>query len=106
MTIMKLIYIGVCKENLEKYYPSYIKGEFLKDTYTEDELLDVVIRKDINVLMVDVFSTTFTASLLRQLKGRIKLINCLYQSIDSLIDIKEAASCGIEVRKLPVGFLR
>ncbi len=65
-----------------------------------------MIRKDINMLMVDVFSTTFTASLLRQLKGRIKLINCLYQSIDSLIDIKEAASCGIEVRKLPVGSLR
>lgn len=52
MTIMKLLYIGVCKENLEKYYPSYIKGEFLKDTYTEDELLDVVIHKDINVLML------------------------------------------------------
>ena len=30
MTIMKLLYIGVCKENLEKYYPSYIKGEFFK----------------------------------------------------------------------------
>ena len=101
MAIMKLLYVGVCKENLEKYYPSYIKGEFLKDTYTEDELVDVVIRKNINVLMVDVFSTTFTASLLQKLKGRIKLINCLYQSIDSLIDLKEAESCGIEVRKLP-----
>jgi lactate dehydrogenase-like 2-hydroxyacid dehydrogenase len=101
MAIMKLLYVGVCKENLEKYYPSYIKGEFLKDTYTEDELVDVVIRKNINVLMVDVFSTTFTASLLQKLKGRIKLINCLYQSIDSLIDLKEAGSCGIEVRKLP-----
>ena len=101
MAIMKLLYIGVCKENLEKYYPSYIKGEFLKDTYTEDELVDVVICKNINVLMVDVFSTTFTASLLQQLKGRIKLINFSYQSIDSLIDLKEAESCGIEVRKLP-----
>jgi len=101
MAIMKLLYIGVCKENLERYYPSYIKGEFLKDTYTEDELVDVVIRQDINVLMVDVFGATFTLSLLQQLKGHIKLINCLYQSIDSLIDIEEAASCGIEVRKLP-----
>jgi len=101
MAIMKLLYIGVCKKNLEKYYPSYIKGEFLKDTYTEDELVDVVIRKNINVLMVDVFSTMFTASLLQKLKGRIRLINCLYQSIDSLIDLKDAASCGIEVRKLP-----
>ena len=101
MAIMRLLYIGVCKENLEKYYPSYIKGEFLEDTYTEDELIGVVIRKNINVLMVDVFSTTFTASLLQQLKGRIKLINFLYQSIDSLIDLKEAESCGIETRKLP-----
>lgn len=101
MAIMKLLYIGVCKENLEKYYPSYIKGEFLEDTYTEDELVDVVIGKDINVLMVDVFGTTFTSSLLQQLKGRIKLINFLYQSIDSLIDMEAAAACGVEVRKLP-----
>jgi len=101
MAIMKLLYIGVCKENLEKYYPSYIRGEFLKDIYTEDELVAMVIRKNINVLMVDVFSTTFTVSLLQRLKGHIKLINCLYQSIDSLIDLKDADSCGIEVRKLP-----
>jgi len=101
MASMKLLYIGVCKENLEKYYPSYIEGEFLKDIYTEDELVDVVIRKNINVLMVDVFTTTFTASLLGRLKGHIKLINCLYQSIDSLIDSKEAEFYGIEVRKLP-----
>ncbi len=101
MAIMKLLYVGVCRENLEKYYPSYIKGEFLKNTYTEDELVDVVIRKNINVLMVDVFSRTFTTSLLQQLKGRRKLINCLYQSIDSLIDLKEAGSYGIDVRKLP-----
>ena len=98
---MKPLYIGVCKENLEKYYPSYPKGEFLEGAYTEDELVDIVTRRNINVLMVDVFSTTFTASLLRQLKGRIKLINFLYQSIDSLIDLEEAACCGIEVRKLP-----
>ena len=101
MAVMKLLYVGVCKENLEKHYPSYIKGEFFKDRYTEDELVDVVIRKNINVLMVDVHSATFTASLLRQLKGRVQLINFLYQSIDSLIDLKEAESCGIEVRKLP-----
>ncbi len=101
MDIMKLLYIGVCKENLEKYYPAYIKGEFLKDTYTEDELVNLVIRNEINVLMVDVLRTTFTASLLQQLKGRIKLINFLYQSIDSLIDLEEAKSCGIEIKKLP-----
>ena len=101
MAIMKLLYIGVCKENLEKYYPSYIKGEFLKDTFTDAELVDIVILKNINVLMVDVFNSTFTTSLLQQLKGRIKLINFLYQSIDSLIDLKEAENCGIEVRKLP-----
>jgi lactate dehydrogenase-like 2-hydroxyacid dehydrogenase len=101
MAIMKLLYIGVNKENLEKYYPSYIKGEFLKDTYTEDELVNVVIGKNISVLMVDVFRTTFTMSLLQKLKGHIKLINCLYQSIESLIDLKEAESCGIEVKKLP-----
>lgn len=101
MAIMKLLYIGVCKENLEKYYPSYIKGEFLKEPYTEDEFVDVVIRKNINVLMVDVFNATFTASLLQQLKGHIKLINCLYQSIDSLIDLNDAKSCGIKVKKLP-----
>ena len=101
MAIMKLLYIGVCKENLEKYYPFYIKGEFLKDTFTDAELVDVVIRNSINVLMVDVFNSSFTTSLLQQLKGRIKLINFLYQSIDSLIDLKEAGNCGIEVRKLP-----
>ena len=101
MAIMKLLYIGVCKENLEKYYPSYIKGEFLKDTFTDAELVDVVILNNINVLMVDVFNSSFTTSLLQQLKGRIKLINFLYQSIDSLIDLKEAGNCGIEVRKLP-----
>ncbi len=101
MLITNLLYIGVCQENLERYYPSYPKGDFLEDTYTEDELVDVVIRRDINVLMVDVFGATFTGSLLQKLKGRIKLINCLYQSIDSLIDTKEAAFCGIEVRKLP-----
>ncbi len=101
MTIMKLLYVGVSRENLEKYYPSHIKGEFLEDAYTEDELVDVVIGKNINVLMVDVLSTTFTASLLQQLKGRIKLINLSYQSIDSLIDVEAAAACGIEVRKLP-----
>ncbi len=101
MAIMKLLYIGVCKENLEKYYPSYIKGEFLKETFTDAELVDVVILKNINVLMVDVFNSTYTTSLLQQLKGRIKLINFLYQSIDSLIDLKEAENCGIEVRKLP-----
>ena len=93
--------MGVCKENLEKYYPSYIKGEFLADTFTDAELVDVVIRKDINILMVDVFNSTFTASLLQQLKGRIKLINFSYQSIDSLIDLKEAGNCSIEVKKLP-----
>ena len=101
MATIRLLYIGVCKENLEKYYPSYIKGEFLEDTYTEDELIDVVIGKNINVLMVDIFSTTFTASLLQRLKGHIKLINLSYQSIDSLIDVEAAAACGIEVRKLP-----
>jgi len=101
MAIMKLLYIGVCKENLEKYYPSYIKGEFLKDTFTDAELLDVVKLKNINVLMVDVFNSTFTTELLQQLKGSIKLINFLYQSIDSLIDLKEAENCGIKVKKLP-----
>ncbi len=101
MAVMKLLYIGVCKENLEKYYPSYIKGEFLKDTFTDAELVDVVKLKNINVLMVDVFHSIFAKSLLQQLKGRIKLINFLYQSIDSLIDLKEAENCGIEVRKLP-----
>jgi len=101
MADLKLLYIGVCKENLEKYYPSYIEGEFLEDPTSDDELVDVVIRENINVLMLDVFNSTFTASLLQQLKGRIKLINCLYQSIESLIDLKEAASCGIKVRKLP-----
>jgi lactate dehydrogenase-like 2-hydroxyacid dehydrogenase len=101
MADMKLLYIGVCRENLEKYYPSYIKGEFLKATFTDAELVDVVKLKNINVLMVDVFNSTFTTSLLQQLKGRIKLINFLYQSIDSLIDLKEAANCGIEVKKLP-----
>ena len=101
MDIMKLLYVGVCKENLEKYYPSYIKGEFFKDTFTDAELLDVVKLKSINVLMVDVFNSTFTTALLQQLKGSIKLINFLYQSIDSLIDLKEAENCGIKVKKLP-----
>jgi phosphoglycerate dehydrogenase-like enzyme len=98
---MKLLYIGVCKENLEKYYPSYINGEFFKDTFTDAELLDVVKLKNINVLMVDVFNSTFTTELLQQLNGSIKLINFLYQSIDSLIDLKEAENCGIKVKKLP-----
>jgi lactate dehydrogenase-like 2-hydroxyacid dehydrogenase len=101
MAIMKLLYIGVCKENLEKHYPSYINGEFFKDTFTDAELLDVVKLKNINVLMVDVFNSTFTTELLQQLNGSIKLINFLYQSIDSLIDLKEAENCGIKVKKLP-----
>ncbi len=101
MADLKLLYVGVCKENLEKYFPTYIRGEFLEDPTTDDELVDVVKCKDINVIMLDVFNSTFTPSLLQQLKGRIKLINCLYQSIESLIDLKEAASCGIRVRKLP-----
>jgi phosphoglycerate dehydrogenase-like enzyme len=98
---MNLLYIGVSKENLEKYYPSYIKGRFLMDTYTEDELVDIVFQQNINVLMVDVFSAPFTASLLHRLKDQIKLINFSYQSIDSIIDLEEAARCGIDIRKLP-----
>ena len=95
------LHIGVSKENLEKHHPSNLGGEFLKDSYTQDELVDAVVQHDIDVLMVDVFDAPFTDLLLRQLKGRIKLINFLYQSIESLIDQGEAARCGIEVRKLP-----
>lgn len=98
---MKLLYVGVCKENLEKYYPSYIPGEFLADTFTDDELVNVVKLYNIDVLMVDVFHSTFTASLLQRLRGHIKIINFLYQSIDSLIELKAAQNCGIAVRKLP-----
>jgi glycerate dehydrogenase len=101
MTTMNLLYIGVCKESLEEYYPSYIRGEFLKGTYAEDKLVDAVIKNNINVLMVDVFSSTFTLSLLQRLKGHVKLINCLYQSIAPLINLQDAESCGIEVKKLP-----
>lgn len=99
--MMKLLYVGVCKENLEKYYPAYITGEFFRDTFTDEELVDYIKTHNINVLMVDVFHSTFTKPLLQQLKGHIKLINFLYQSIDSLIDLKEAGKCGIVVKKLP-----
>jgi len=101
MDSMKLLYVGVSRENLKRFFPSYIRGEFLKDIYTENELVDVVIRQNINVLMVDVFGGKFTLSLLEKMKNRIKLINCLYQSIDSLVDLKDAEACGIKVRKLP-----
>lgn len=101
MAVVKILYIGICKENLEKYYPSYIRGEFLKDRFTDAELVDVVKLKGINVLMVDVFHSTLTKSLLQQLKGHIKLINFSYQSIGPLIDLTEAENCGIDVRKLP-----
>ncbi|SFL84827.1 2-hydroxyacid dehydrogenase [Nitrosomonas communis] len=98
---MKLLYIGVCKENLEKYYPSYIKGEFLEGTFTEGELVNTIKIKNIDVLMIDVFHLTFSKYLLQQLKGQVKLINFQYQSIDSLIDLDEAKNCGIEVLSLP-----
>ncbi len=60
MTIMNLLYIGVCKENLEKYYPSYIKGEFLTNTFTDAELVDVVILKDINQYVPNVTFVDFS----------------------------------------------
>ena len=101
MDSVKLLYVGVSQDNLKRFFPSYIRGEFLKDIYTENELVETVIRQNINVLMVDVFGGKFTLSLLEKLKNRIKLINCLYQSIDSLIDLKDAEACGIKVRKLP-----
>ena len=72
---MKLLYIGVCKENLEKYYPSYIKGEFLEGAFTEGELVNTIKIKNIDVLMIDVFHLTFSKYLLQQLKGQVKLIN-------------------------------
>ena len=31
MANMKLLYIGVCRENLEKYYSSYIRNLIKKD---------------------------------------------------------------------------
>lgn len=99
--VSKLLYIGVCKDNLEKYYPSYISGIFLEGTFTDTELVEVVKRERITILMVDVFHLTFTKSLLRQLKGHIQLINFSYQSIDSLIDLNAAKNCDIAVRKLP-----
>lgn len=98
---MNVLYIGVCKENLEQYYPSYIKGNFLSGIFSDDQLVDTVTQHSINVLMVDVLHSSFTASLLNRLKNHIKLINFSYQSIDSLIDLKEAGNCGIEVKKLP-----
>ncbi len=98
---MKLLYVGVCKENLDKYYPSYIKGEFLEGAFTEGELVNTIKLKNIDVLMIDVFHLTFSKSLLQQLKGQVKLINFQYQSIDSLIDLEEAKNCGIEVLSLP-----
>lgn len=98
---MNVLYIGVCTENLEKHYPSYIKGIFLYGGFTDDQLVDTVKQHHINVLMVDVFHASFTLSLLNRLKHHIKLINFSYQSIDSLIDLQEAEHCGIEVKKLP-----
>jgi phosphoglycerate dehydrogenase-like enzyme len=98
---MNLLYIGVCKENLERYYPDYLHGIFLDQEFTEEELLTTVHKHDIDVLMVDVIALTFTESLLQRLKGRIKQINFLYQSIASLIDEEAAEQCGIKITKLP-----
>jgi phosphoglycerate dehydrogenase-like enzyme len=98
---MNLLYIGVCKENLKRYYPAYHQGVFLDNNFTEDELLTLVHEQEINVLMVDVFSLTFTKPLLQRLKGRIRQINFLYQSIASLIDLEAAEQCGIKITKLP-----
>jgi glycerate dehydrogenase len=102
MALMKLLYIGVCKENLEKYHPAYLKGDFLEGPFTDDELVHLVQEKAINVFMVDVIHSPFTPSLLHRLKGWIKLINFSYQSIESLVDLKAAAQCGIMIKKLPV----
>lgn len=98
---MRLLYIGVCKENLEKYYPSYIKGEFLEGAFTEADLVNTVKLQNIDALMVDVIHLTFSKSLLQQLRGQVKMINFQYQSIDSLVDLEEARNCGIEVLSLP-----
>lgn len=98
---VKLLYIGVCKENLAKYYPDYIRGDFLTGTFTESDLVDVVVQKHITMLMVDVFHFSFTKSLLNRLKDTIQLINFSYQSIDSLIDLKAAEELQIAVKKLP-----
>jgi len=98
---MNVLYIGVCKENLEEHYPFYTKGIFVDGFFTDDQLIDTVKKHHINVLMVDVFHASFTTALLNRLKNYIKLINFCYQSIASLIDLKEAARCGIIVKKLP-----
>ncbi|SDT84457.1 2-hydroxyacid dehydrogenase [Desulfobacula phenolica] len=98
---MNVLYIGVCKKNLELYYPSYIRGRFLDSPFTDDQLVATVKQHRINVLMVDVFHSSFNKCLLNRLKDHVRLINFSYQSIESLIDMQEAKRLGILVKKLP-----
>jgi phosphoglycerate dehydrogenase-like enzyme len=98
---MKILYVGVCKDNLERYYPNYLAGDFIELPFTAEALVERVWRDRVEVLMVDVTPIAFSRSLLRQLRGQVKHINFLYQSISSLIDVEDASRCGIRVTKLP-----
>ncbi|WP_289022037.1 NAD(P)-dependent oxidoreductase [Desulfobacter postgatei] len=98
---MNLLYIGVCKGNLEIYFPDYIKGVFIDGDVTHETLVAVIKEHGINVLMVDVFDFFFTADLLKKIKDDVRLINFSYQSIDSLVDLDAARDFGIMVKKLP-----
>jgi phosphoglycerate dehydrogenase-like enzyme len=98
---MKLLYIGVCRENLEKFYPEYIAGEFREGHITREELVETIEKDGIDVLMVDVFNFVFDSALLEELRGRVRQINFLYQSVSSLIDCDKAAECDIKITKLP-----
>jgi len=57
---MNLLYIGACRENLETYYPDYIKGIFIDGGVTHETLVAVIKEHGINVLMVDVLDFFFT----------------------------------------------
>ncbi len=98
---MNLLYIGACRENLETYYPDYIKGIFIDGGVTHETLVAVIKEHGINVLMVDVLDFFFTADLLEKVKDDVRLINFSYQSIESLVDLDAARDFGIIVKKLP-----
>ncbi|WPL15964.1 Glycerate dehydrogenase [Thiorhodovibrio winogradskyi] len=98
---MNLLYIGVCREHLENHYPLYHPGQFMASHFSAEELIARVRDDNIDVLMVDVIHLAFDRALLRQLRGQIRQINFLYQSVSSLVDLEEAHHCGILVTKLP-----
>lgn len=99
----KILYIGVCRDNLQAHHPTFPPGIFLDGPFSDEELLATIAAHEIEVLMVDVLPRPFSRELLLRMNGRVRMINFSYQSIESLIDVGFAEHLGVEVRKLPAG---